>query len=240
MKYLNLILILITGTLVSCADNDTEGVSSVTNYPIITINGPSEVILDQGDDYTDGGAVSMEGDTEIETTTSYGGGTYFFAPFSTDEPDKYTITYSAVNQDGFAGSALKTVIVKPTSGDLVNDISGLYIMDVLRNNGAGGNGFKYLYIVKTGANTYKASDAIGGYYDIRAGYGAAYAARFTITANDIGSNDFSIDPAYTIGWGSAYSFTPTNFTVDAATKTITYLTVASFGATFAVTLTQVQ
>lgn len=240
MRYLYLILILCTGTLVSCVDNTTEDVSVITNYPIITINGSSEIVLNQGDVYTDAGAISTEGDTEIETVTSYGEGTYFFAPFSSDAPDKYTITYSAVNKDGFSGSALKTVIVKPTNGDLVNDISGLYTMDVLRNNGAGGDGFKYLYIVKSGANTYKVSDAIGGYYDIRAGYGSGYAARFTVTANDISANDFSIDPAYTLGWGSSYSFTPTNFTVNAAAKTITYNTVASFGATFAVTLKQVQ
>ena len=244
MKYLYIVLFVITGTLVSCVEDDTNGVSRITDYPIITVNGPTEIFVTQGSSYKDAGAVSKEGGAEIETTTKITSGDNFGLDFSVNAPDKYVVTYSAVNKDGFAGSALKTVWVVPTKGDLVNSIEGLYLADCQRapsfTPSAQYNGLKYVFIKKTGANTYAISHAIGGYYDMGRNYGPAYAAKGAIiTANNIAANDFSFTGANIPGFGLDINIS--EFKVFPATKTITYTGAGNFGnGTFKVQLKQVQ
>jgi hypothetical protein len=245
MKYLYIILFLITGTLVSCVQDDTDNVSRITNYPIITVNGSSELFLQQGDSYTDAGAISTEGDTEIPTTTTFSSGTYFGSSFGTDSPDKYVVTYSAINADGFAGNALKTIWVTPTTGDFVTSIEGLYMSDVQRGPTfaatAQYDDMKYIFIKKIGDNSYAISDAVGGYYDIGRGYGANYATSgATITVNNLATNSFTFTPGPIAAFGITLNIS--NMVVDAGTKTIsftsTYGTAAS--GVFKVQLTQVQ
>lgn len=244
MKYLYILLFLITGTLVSCVEDDTNGVSQITNYPIITVNGPSELFVKQGATYNDAGAVSTEGGTEIETTTKITSGSNFGLDFNTNAPDQYVVTYSAVNKDGFAGNALKTVWVVPNTGDLVNSIEGLYLADVQRapsfTPSAQYTALKYVFIKKLSGNKYQLSHAIGGYYDMGRGYGPGYAAKGAeITANNIAANDFSISQAQFPIWGNTVDIV--EFKVFPATKSITLTGNGNFGnGTFKVQLKQVQ
>ena len=245
MKYLYILLFVITGTLVSCVEDDTDGVSKITNYPIITMNGDSELFLTQGSTYTDAGAVSTEGGVEIETITSISKGESFGLAFSTDAPDKYVVTYSAINVDGFAGNALKTLWVKPTTGDLVTDLSGLYISSVQRGGAfdvlAQYTDMKYIFIKKTGTNTYAISDATGGYYSIGRAYGPNYnTAGATITVTDMATNSFTFTPGPIAAFGITLNMS--NMIVDAATKSITYTSTYGTAASgvFKVQLKQVQ
>jgi hypothetical protein len=244
MKYLYILLFLVTGTLVSCVQDDTDGVSSITNYPIITVNGPSFMVVNQGDTYVDAGAVSTENGAEIETTTSISNGTYFGAAgVDTNSPDQYIVTYSALNADGFSGNASREVWVANT-GDLTTSIEGLYTSSTQRapsfTPSAQYNDMEYVIIAKTGANTYAISHAIGGYYAYGRGYGSAYAAQgAVITVNDIASNDFSISQAVFPAWGNTVDIT--DFKVDSANKAITFTGNGNFGnGTFKVQLKQVQ
>lgn len=244
MKNIRILLLVFMGALASCTTDDTDGVSSITNYPIITINGPSELFLNQGDAYTDAGAISTEGGSEIETTTTYSKGIYFGGDFGTDSPDLYFVTYSAVNKDGFAGIATKTVWVKPTTGDFVTDISGLYISDVQRGTAfavtAQYSDMKYVFIKKIGTNTYALSDAVGGYYDIGRAYGANYATSgATITVNNLATNDFSFTPGPIAAFG--ITLTMSEMTADAATKTLSFTSAYATGSgVFKIQLKQVQ
>jgi len=237
---------LIAGTLVSCIKEDTTAnVSRITNYPIITVNGPSFLIVNEGSNYVDAGAVSTEDGNEIETITSFGNGTYFGTPgVDTSTPDQYLITYSAQNADGFSGSALREVWVAPPAGDLKTSISGLYTSSVQRAPlfapSAKYNDLEFVFIIQTGANTYKLSHAIGGYYGMGRGYGPGYiAAGAVITANDIATNDFTISQATFPIWGNTVDVS--EFTVDSGTKTITFTGNGNFGnGTFKVQLKQVE
>lgn len=244
MKYLYIILFLITGTLVSCVQDDTSDVSRITNYPIITVNGSSELFLQQGASYTDAGAVATEGGVEIPVTTTISTGTYFGNTFGTDSPDKYTATYSAVNVDGFTGNALKSIWVIPTTGDLVTSIEGLYTASVQRAPSFSAlpkyTDLEYVFIYKISANKYGISHAIGGYYDLGNSYGSNYAAKgATVTVNNLATNDFSYTGAFINGFGLAINIT--DFIVDSGSKSITYTGAGSFtNGTFKVQLKQVQ
>lgn len=245
MKHIKIILILFVTGLVSCSADETGGVSSVTNYPIITLNGDALEFITQGTTYNDPGAVATEGDAEIPVETSAGSGSYFGNPgIDTSTPDQYFITYSAENADGFSGSALREVWVVPPTGDLTTSIEGLYTSDVQRaptfTPSAQYDDMEYIIISKTGANTYAITDAVGGYYDLGRGFGNGYSAQGAIiTANDIATNDFTITQAVFPIWGNTADITL--FTVDAASKTITFDGNGNFGnGTFRTQLTQVQ
>lgn len=239
MKNIYIILLLITGTLVSCVNDDTQGVSRITNYPIITINGSSDIVLEQGAAYTDGGAVSTEDGNEIPTTTTTSSGTYFGLSFSTDNPDTYTVTYSAVNADGFSGTALKHIIVTPPNGDLVNSIEGTYTAEVSRGTESY-TGLEYIFIKKIGVDEYAISNANAGFYSLGRGYGTDYAALgATIKANNITTNDFTYTPGYIDPFG--LSITISDMQVDAVNKTISFTN--QYNTTtgiFQAILTQVQ
>lgn len=221
MKYLNIILTLFVAVLVSCSSDSTGDVSTVTNYPIITINGPSELVLEQGAPYVDLGATATEGGEEIPVTTTESAGTYWGKALNTDDPDIYSVQYSATNQDGYDGSAIKSILVYPPTGDLVNSIEGVYTSTVNR-----GSEFhydlQYIYIKKIGADLYAISNANAGFYSLGRGYGTDYAALgATIKVNDIATNDFSYPTA---GFIAPFGLTITisGMQVDQVNKTISF------------------
>ena len=56
MKKIITLLCILAGITISCETEDTLGVSAVTNYPIITINGDKTVFVDASGSFTDLGA----------------------------------------------------------------------------------------------------------------------------------------------------------------------------------------
>ena len=78
--------------------------------------------------------------------------------------DIYSVIYSAENQDGYAATASRSVIVAD-NGDLKTDLSGLYRATIERNGSLRfTDHLEYVLIWKVDDNTYQISDAIGGYY----------------------------------------------------------------------------
>jgi hypothetical protein len=237
MKYLKFIFLLVAGLTISCEDDSTLGVSKVTTYPTITVTGESVVFVATGSSYTDAGASAFAGETEITPEVSTSAGVYHGAAFSTANPDKYVVSYSAENSDGFSGSALREIWVA-TTGDLTTSIEGLYSMSTERVGRTTETG-NYVLITKTGANTYELTHGVGGWYSLGLRYGPNYAARGAIiTATDIATNNFSVSDAQFPVWGNMVVVT--DFMVDAGTKTVTYTGTGDWGAVFKATLTQVQ
>lgn len=233
------ILIALVFSIFSCTE-DEIGTSLITNYPVFELNGEDVIFINKGDEYSDPGVVVTENGVEIEYSTSISSDFRNFSELDTNKPDIYRITYSAVNKDGFAGTASRTVIVTE-QGNLIDNISGLYTSTVLRN-GAGGAAYtdmEYVMIWKRDDGKYEMSDGIGLYYAVGRAYGNSYLARpVIITANDISSNDFSIPP-FTVGtFGGVAEMT--GLTADSVNKEVNYSTDWDAGYTFAVTLTQVE
>ncbi|GGK12020.1 hypothetical protein GCM10007962_02850 [Yeosuana aromativorans] len=98
--------------LSSCDTESTADVSEVTNYAVIELNGSDEVIINQGDAWTDPSAnVTLSGEPYPFTTSTV---------VDTNVPGVYYITYEAVNDLGFAASATRTVVVVSTAPSIYN------------------------------------------------------------------------------------------------------------------------
>lgn len=120
------VLMLFMMVATSCEDEDynypagTVGISKITVYPTLSLNGDRYMaIVNKSVPFTDPGAVAKEGDTEIPVTTTG----------SVDEntPGVYTLTYTAVNKDGFSASVSRTVAIATVdNAAAANDFSGNY------------------------------------------------------------------------------------------------------------------
>lgn len=145
-KGLKLILIALTlFAAFSCEeDKVTEGISTITYYPIITLKGEQWNVVKAGAAFTDPGAGAKEGDKDIEVKVT--------GSVDTKTPGVYTIQYDAVNKDGYSSTEYRYVGVISTAAWGV-DISGSY----KRNAGALG----VSKVTKVADNLYKA-DNVGG------------------------------------------------------------------------------
>lgn len=228
--------------IISC-EKESADVSEITNYPVFTMTGASEILHPLGTAFTDPGVTAKEGGAIIPVTVDVNG---VYSSYSNTTVDgtlanKYEIEYSAINKQGLPGSVMRTVYVAGT-GDLVNSIEGLYTSTVSRNGATPAAQYtemQYVMIWKTGANTYQISDCIGGYYDIGRAYGAGYmASGMTITATDIPTNSFTFGSG--VGVGAFGGLCEMNYmTVDAANKTIEFKSTWDSGYNFVVTLKQI-
>lgn len=219
---------LVVASLAGCErELDSMGVTKkITYYPVFELEGEPDMVIPANEPFTLPGATATEQGTEIPVSVNISG-TYFAGKVNeidTSVPDIYHVTYSAVNVDGYPGTATRTVFVKPPTGDLVNSIEGTYLATSLRTPAAAGDyeDMEYVYIIKTGEDTYQLSDVIGGYYDLGRAYGPGYAGTgATVTANNVAANDFTFgDPVPVGAFGGEGVIT--SMTVNAAEKTITY------------------
>ncbi|MFV8341163.1 immunoglobulin-like domain-containing protein [Flavobacterium sp. XS2P39] len=243
MKKIIALLVVASTFFVSCDDIDTANVSSITNYPLITVIGSNPIFVPLGGTYTDPGAVATENGAPI-AFTSVGSGNYRKATtIDTNIADEYSQTYTASNKDGFKASAVRKVIVYKT-GDLVNSIEGVYTCTISRNGVTPSNAYrniKYIYIWKNTDGSYEISDSFGGWYQYGRGLGLSYITPGAkIIANNIATNDFSFPGTQSnLGFGGSSDIT--SLTVNATTKTLVLTTSWDAGPyIFVGTLTQVQ
>jgi hypothetical protein len=119
MKKLHYIFILASLLLTfSCKEDLTsEGVSKVTTYVKLTMAGEHFMSIPVGTAYTEPGITAKEGETVVDVTTS--------GTVDSNTPGVYTITYGAVNVDGFPVSDSRIVCVYDATA-AANDFSGNY------------------------------------------------------------------------------------------------------------------
>ncbi|HEY4786863.1 MAG TPA: immunoglobulin-like domain-containing protein, partial [Bacteroidales bacterium] len=159
IKYIIILLALTDVFLSGCKKNlETEGLSKVTYYPEITMNGDATVFVSGGTAFNDPGATATANGQPITVTTPVVGDYFTYSGTTVDvtKSNRYFINYTAVNSDGFAGSVTRTVYVA-YNGDLVNSIEGLYTSTVVRNGASSAQytNMEYVMIRKTGTNTYE-------------------------------------------------------------------------------------
>ncbi|WP_170863151.1 DUF5011 domain-containing protein [Pseudozobellia thermophila] len=107
----------------SCDGEETNDVSLVTNYATVEIIGERTTVINVGDTYVDPGATSEIAGSSAEYSTS--------GSVDTSTPGVYTLTYETINDDGFAASARRVVVVLSTEPSIY-DLSGSWA----RNNGS--------------------------------------------------------------------------------------------------------
>lgn len=200
--------------LASCS-KDTEGLTGITYYPVLELEGP---VYDQavaGTPFVDPGySASLNGEDytdHVEVSTKM--------DLSNPKPGYYTITYSATNSDGFSASVSRYVLVSEND----DPVSGYYTtnQDSYRDyNGETYYGGYSEIVYANGNGTYHISDLLAGWYEYRAGYGSAYALGGDISVDADGN--IELISSYLSGWGdSANGLTDGKF--DAASGTIKYI-----------------
>lgn len=114
--YITTILLAIIGF--SCEpEKVTEGISQITYFPEITVNGEVWNTVKVGETFTDPGAKAVEGETEITVKV--------VGAVDTSKPGVYTLRYDAVNADGFSSSEYRYVgVISPSVEGL--DLTGAY------------------------------------------------------------------------------------------------------------------
>jgi hypothetical protein len=199
--------------------------STVTNYPIMTLNGDETVFVELGSTYNDPGVIATENGAPITYTSKATGKYRFGKTLDTNIADQYVQTYTAVNKDGFSNTISRTVIVYK-NGDLVNSIEGIYISTARRNGSllpaAQGSSvdMEYVYIWKNTDGTYEISDAFGGWYDIGRNIGVISATQGGTITGNIPTNNFTFpgNPLTNEQFGGVANLT--SITVSPGTKQV--------------------
>ena len=238
--YFNIILLGLTSmVLLACkGELETEGISRITYFPEFVLEGDELMVISPGDPFTEPGVKALENGVELQVESVVTGRfTGYKGSAIGTASDEYTVTYSAVNQDGFPGSATRTILAVNT-GDFAPSIEGIYSSTTIRTTGEAYEGIRVL-IWKTGPDTYEISQGIGGFYGQGRNYGDGYIARgATVAINDLGANDFTFGQMQFPVWGNTVDIT--EMTIDVAARTISYHVVADFGGQWDIVLTQVQ
>ena len=107
-KKLLTIKMLFVGTIVmlsSCNKISTEGETSITYYPTLSLEGESVIVVDKGTQFTEPGySAILNG---IDVTESV----VVTSNIDVNKSGFYTITYTITNADGFAKNASRQIIV---------------------------------------------------------------------------------------------------------------------------------
>jgi hypothetical protein len=125
MKKLIIFSFIVSAFLVSCnepdfVDNDQQvGISKVTYYPTVTLQGDAYMYVAKGGTFTDPGATAEAGGATVPVTTS--------GTVNTSTVGVYVLTYTATNTDGFSASGNRWVAVYDTdAGAAANNYAGNY------------------------------------------------------------------------------------------------------------------
>lgn len=209
MKKILFLLFGLTFLLSSC-EKESEGVSKVTSYATLDLNGASQLFWQLGSPFADPGCVALEGTTDISAN--------IVVDSDVDENvgGFYSITYSVKNSDGFWASTTRDVVV----ADLTDPLNGYYTSTLKRkvlSSGASANRGPFTVMVfSVGGGNYYIEDLIGGWYNIGSNYGPAYAGPGIVKVNP--DNTVTLVSASAWAWGPC-NITATGATVDPATKT---------------------
>lgn len=216
-KYIFSLMLLVASVISfsSCVGDSTEGLTRFTYYPVIELEGDSYMIVDKGSSFQDPGFVATLNGEDISSAVDVQ------SNVNTSKSGVYSISYSAINEDGFAASATRTVVVL----DANDPIEGFYYTspDSYRLNAAGaktvyGSSFEIL-VIGNGDGTYSVDDMLGGYYGQRAGYGARYYCAGIIAVDADGNVTCSYSSVP--GWGDALDDL-VDAKYDAATSTFSW------------------
>ncbi|MGB4576967.1 MAG: BT_2262 family domain-containing protein [Paludibacter sp.] len=193
----------------SCEDKESMGVSKITTYATLELNGDEEIFWPLNTPFVDPGCVAKEGDTDISSKIAV------TSDVNVTKGGNYTINYKVLNGDGFAANATRIVRVYDASAPL----NGYYSSSVTRNNNGviANRGPFTILIFGVGNDQYYIEDLLGGWYYFGSNYGPAYAGSGIIKLNT--DNTFTIVSADKLAWGYPCLFTAPS-TYDPATKTL--------------------
>ena len=214
-------------TLAASCTKESEGLTRITYYPVLELEGETTMLVDKGSSFNEPGYTAtlngedVSADVKVESNVN------------TSKSGIYSVVYSIVNSDGFSSVAKRTVIVF----DFEDPVEGIYTVDPSSYrlyNGAQlafGRAFQ-IYVLANGDGTYLVDDILGGWYCQRAGYGTNYAMQATIS---ISGGSVNLITSYIPGWGdSLVDWADGSF----ADGTLSYTAVYVSGMEFHITMSK--
>lgn len=214
-------------TLAASCTKESEGLTRITYYPVLELEGETTMLVDKGSNFAEPGYTAtlngedVSADVKVESNVN------------TSKSGIYSVVYSIVNADGFSSVAKRTVIVF----DFEDPVEGIYTVDPSSYrlyNGAQlafGRAFQ-IYVLANGDGTYLVDDILGGWYCQRAGYGTNYAMQATIS---ISGGSVNLITSYIPGWGdSLVDWADGSF----ADGTLSYTAVYVSGMEFHITMSK--
>jgi hypothetical protein len=209
-------------TLASC-DKDTEGLSRITTYAVLEMNGESFVKVNVGGSFNDPGCVATMGGEDVTDQIQVN------SNVDTSKPGFYNVNYVVYNEDGFPASASRTVMVVDP-----NNFAGVYL-------GESEFGSRHYYnapinITKRADGTFLIDDLAGGFYCYGRypGYEPTYDFHLEAILQLNADNTIEVLAQGSWYWGDPMEDVSGSY--DPATGTIKL--VMDFGAPFYVTLTK--
>lgn len=199
-KYISFFAALLAVVCMTSCQKETEGLTQITYYANIELDGPLYDQATAGVPYKDPGfTATMQGEninSQVKISSDM--------DLNNPKPGYYKLTYTAINKDGFPASASRFVLV--ASPD--DKASGYYATSPksfrLRDGATVYYGASFNVIVYgDGTGTYKVSDFLGGWYEYRSGYGSNYAAAGSFSLADDGT--MTLLSSQVPGWGDSLS-----------------------------------
>ena len=236
IKYLA-IGVLVALSLASC-EKDTEGLTDITYYPDLKMEGDAFMIVPVGTSFVDPGCTGTLYDPSTGNSIDVTGQ---IQVSGADEVDPntmgfYYVTYSAPGSDGYLASVTRTICVcDPT---VTIDMGGTYNTDMTASlYGAAQNPFSayaaaYGYtdqctgikFTKLAPGFYQVNDLLGGWYDQIRGFKAQYGSSLgCMTGNVSLDNEGNIQliDSHIDAWGDALDYIE-DATFDPETGVISY------------------
>ncbi len=200
-----LFLAFILGSFAACELADPIE-SDITYYPDVELLGDETMLVEQGTDFQDPGIEATVQGENVDYETS--------GNVDTSTPGMYNLRYSAANEEGFAATVNRTVIVYEDNGT----IAGFW-----HGSSSNGSGFPVLISSTDDPDVFNITDILVGHYEYGVKYGPAYAAPSNITV----SGGLVSSPGGTNGFGF-WSVDSPNISADQ--KEISWgATLAAFG-----------
>lgn len=209
---------LVALVMTSCS-KDSEGLSRITYYPSITLDGDSYMIWEKGNAFVDPGFYAEMNGEDVSSQVSVSGNV------DVNKSGIYNLTYSCKNEDDIYATVSRTVVVL----DSKSAVEGFYTNQATsnRNGTAYGRAFEVL-VIDNGDGTITVDDILGGWYCQRAGYGTNYAMTAKLALASDGT--LSLISSYVPGWGDGLDSFEGSF--NAASKTINFVCVYAGSLTF--------
>lgn len=223
MKKIYLFGLLMAGVLLgltSCNDDKDELTDSrLTYYADLQMLGDEFMLVPIGSEFVDPGCTATLAGEDITNKIVIEGAD----EVDPNTPGFYYITYSAVGSDGFPASVERTVCVYDPS--VTTDITGEYTVQegsyrYWFSSGAVVQFSGYPVIIeRVVPGIFYISDMMGGYYDVRAGYGSKYAMNGYLQLTP--DNEVLALSGIVPGWSDSYDEFY-NGSYDPETGTVTY------------------
>jgi hypothetical protein len=213
-KYLFGTVALLGMMMLNSCDKDTEGLTRITYYADLTLDGDATLYVDKGATFTDPGYSAVMNGEDVTDQVQVS------SNVDTSTSGVYSVNYLIYNEDGFSSTATRKVIVLDPNDPIEGfwDTDPASFRDYNGAQTAFGKSFEIL-IINQGGGTYSVDDLMGGWYCQRAGYGTNYAMKGLVDIDADGN--ITMEYGYVPGWGD-YATDMYEGKYDAATGTISW------------------